>query len=186
MFNNKAKPHTARIQGYTLIELMTAVALISIIVGFSAPIYSNFLSNQSRSTALSAFHHFAITARSEAITRLNYVSICPSIDKKFCVQGSSDYSYGWIMFVNSDKDYPVVRDNNETLLQSFSLDARNYSLVANRNAFTFRPRHKRNTNGTLTVCPENISDKYQSLIISYTGRPRIDKNPKSSHIAICD
>ena len=188
MLNIQIKPFSTGVKckGYTMLELMISTAVIAIIAGFSAPIYSNFITNQLKSTALTAFHHTAITARSESITRLEYVSVCPSSDGLFCLVDSNDYSTGWIMFVNSDKDYPVVRDDKELLLQSFSTTSLNFSLIANRDAFTFRPRHKRNTNGTLMFCPDGNSLNYQALIISYTGRPRIDKQPKSSHIAICD
>lgn len=188
MQNIQVKPLNASVKskGYTMLELMISIALITLIAGLSSPIYSNFITNQLKSTALTAFHHTAITARSEAVTRLEYISVCPSFDGLFCLIDSNDYSTGWIMFVNSDKDYPVVRDDKELLLQSFSSKTTNFSLLANRKAFTFRPRHKRNTNGTLMFCPDRKSFNYQALIISYTGRPRIDKQPKSSHIAICD
>lgn len=174
--------------GYTLIETLCIMLIISIIGSIAVPAYSSIISKQRIVTSMAAFQHSVMLARSESIKSSEYVAICPSLDGKTCHQQGYDFSYGWISFKNLDRDYPVVRDENEELVQSILLQNSDFSLVSNRKTFTFRPINKRNTNGTLMFCPHNNTNniqQYQAVIISYTGRPRLDNRPKANHIEIC-
>ena len=175
--------------GYTLTEVICCITIISIIGSIAIPAYSSLISNQKMLTSISAFQHSVMLARSESIKSSQYVAICPSLDGESCHKEGYDFTYGWISFKNSDRDYPVVRDDNEELVQSVRLENSDFSLVSNRKTFTFRPINKRNTNGTLMLCPHSIQNnkqRYQAVIISYTGRPRLDNKPKSRHIEICE
>ena len=175
-------------KGYTLVEIICCMIVISVIASMAVPAYSSIISKQKVLTSLSAFQHSVMLARSESIKSSEYVAICPSLDGKTCHQQGYDFSYGWISFKNLDRDYPVVRDDNEELVQSILLQNSDFSLVSNRKTFTFRPINKRNTNGTLMFCPHkntNNKQQYQAVIISYTGRPRLDNSPKANHIEIC-
>lgn len=175
-------------KAYTLTELICCIAIISIIGSFAVPAYSSIISNQKMLTSIAAFQHSVMLARSESIKSSQHVAICPSLDGESCHQQGYDFSYGWISFKNLDRDYPVVRDANEELIQSIFLKKSDFYLVSNRKTFTFRPMNKRNTNGTLMLCPNqraNNNQQYQAVIISYTGRPRLDNDPKQNHIDIC-
>ena len=52
-------------------------------------------------------------ARSEAIKRAQIVSMCRSSDGSSCELDAADWSVGWIVFVNSDRDDPPERDARE-------------------------------------------------------------------------
>ena len=173
---------------YNTVELIIVVLMVAILSSFAVPSYSSFISNQHITTALSSFQHSVILARTEASKSRQNVALCPSLDGEKCNNQSSDFTFGWITFINKDNDYPIVRDSNEQLLQSIKLKKSDFELISNRNSFTFRPTGMRNTNGTVMLCPTVFSENklnYQGVIISYTGRPRVDKHPKASHIKIC-
>ena len=181
----KLKQH----KGYTYVEIICILLIISVIGSIAVPAYSSIISKQKMLTSMSAFQHTVMLARSEAIKSSEFVSVCPSLDGTTCHQQGYDFSYGWISFKNLDRDYPVVRDDNEELVQSIMLHNNEFSLISNRKTFTFRPMNKRNTNGTLMYCPNqkaNNNQQYQAVIISYTGRPRLDDDPKRNHIEICE
>ena len=68
-----------------------------------------------------AIFHAVHLARKESIVRRRAVTLCPSVDSENCTAGF-DWSDGWIMFANLDRDAPAMRDAGEPLLQRFSLN----------------------------------------------------------------
>lgn len=175
--------------GYSSLQLMIVVAITAVISAIAVPSYSRILLEQYKITALNSFHHSVLLAKTEAIKSLENIVICPSLDGEYCTPDSNDFTMGWIIFINKDKAYPIVRDIDEELLQSIQLKKSDFDLISNRKVYTFRTVTKRSTNGTLMFCPRNDLVKaydYQALIISYTGRPRVDRAPKESHLKICD
>ena len=54
------------------------------------------------------------------------------------------------------------------------LDEISGSIVGNRPYFDFRPIMRRSTNGTLVFCDERGPAAARAVIVSYTGRPRVD------------
>jgi len=176
-----------RQHGYTLTQLIYSILIVSILGTIAIPAYSSIMTKQEILSSLSAFHHSVMLARSESVKRNNFVVVCPSLDGENCLPEGRNFSKGWITFNNSDRDYPIVRDANEDLIESVQLQNHHFSLISNRRAFTFRPINKRNTNGTLMLCPhqQKYNYQHQAVIISYTGRPRLDRKPKKKHIDIC-
>jgi len=175
--------------GFHLLESLIVITIIAIISSFAIPAFSSVIDSQYRRTTLHSIHHLVSLARSEAIKRNAYIAICPSSDGETCLR-SKDYSQGWIMFENRDKDYPVQRDEDEVLIEhNAAQNNSHFDLFSNRYAFTFRPSNKRNTNGTFITCPkaaiEKNNHKYQSVVISYTGRPRIEDEAQAKHHKIC-
>jgi len=181
-----------RQRGVNFVECLIVLVIISIITSLSLPSYHYLVDSQHRKTTLHSLHHILSFARIESALRNKHVVLCPSVDGESC-QRSKNYSTGWIVFINLDQDYPIRRDSDEEIIRrSNSIQYSNFNLKANRYAFTFRPMQKRNTNGTFVICPkENILDdnqndhKYQSVVLSYTGRPRIELEASLNHIGIC-
>ena len=103
--------------------------------------------------------------------RRKVVSICPSSNGTQCAPGT-DWSTGWLMFENKDRDSPPFIDVGEPVLQRHKV-AENISIRANRRGFTLRATFLRATTGTFVVC--DVADRIspRALVISYTGRPRV-------------
>ncbi|QEW05259.1 GspH/FimT family pseudopilin [Nitrincola iocasae] len=82
--------------GITLIELLVAIAVLTILLSIGVPSFNNVIQN-SRSTALANEIVTALNlARSEAVRRAQDVKVCASTDEATC-NGAWDGTSGWIV-----------------------------------------------------------------------------------------
>ena len=160
-----------RRRGYTLYELLLTLAIASAVISIGVPLFGNIVANQKLRTQSNALFHAIHLARKGSVVRRRVVSICPSLNGSDCAS-RRDWSAGWIVFVNVDRDSPAVRDANEPVLQRFEVDA-STRIVANRQSFSLRSTDLRATNGTLIFCNRANRGTSRALVVSYTGRPRI-------------
>jgi type IV fimbrial biogenesis protein FimT len=108
--------------GFTLIELMITVAIMVILASLAAPPFFNLMSDQRLSGAANAVLADLNFTRSEALKRGVNVSACPSTspaDANPACNGS-DWSVGWIVFLDSDGDgsRDTGSSTSETLLRA--------------------------------------------------------------------
>ena len=161
----------SRLRAFTLYELLLTLALFAILVGLAVPAFSRINARHSMRVEINALFHAIHLARKESIMRKRVVSLCPSRDLATCTPGD-DWSSGWLMFENRDKDYPPRRDPAEPLLQVHRV-RKTVRIMANRRGFTLRATQKRATNGTFVVCDRAERVAPVALVVSYTGRPRV-------------
>ena len=160
-----------RQRGFTLYELLMTLAIVSIVIGLALPSFANIAANGRIRTEVNALFHATHLARKESIMRRSVVSICPTMDGLTCKPGL-DWSNGWIMFNNRDRDEPPQLDQGEPVLQLHRTSA-NVRMTSNRRGFTLRATQKRATNGTIVVCDSSNRVAPRALVVSYTGRPRV-------------
>ena len=171
--------------GYSLYELLLALTLIAVIVGLGLPSFGSLLARSKMRVEVNALFHAVHLARKESIMRRRVVSLCPSRDGLQCEPGR-DWSAGWLMFENSDRDEPPRRDPGEPLLQAHRVHE-TVRIVANRRGFTLRSTVKRATNGTFVVCDRAARAAPVALVVSYTGRPRAaDADPRGNPYSCAD
>jgi type IV fimbrial biogenesis protein FimT len=100
------------------------------------------------------------------------VSVCKSPDQEQCANRAPDWTTGWIVFVNRDRDEPPQRDHGEVLLAAFpGMDGGR--ITSNRPAFSFRPYYQGVVNGTVTFCDRRGPAHARAIIINHAGRPRV-------------
>lgn len=172
-----------RICGYSLYELLMTTAIVGIVFAIGIPSFSSITARQLQRVEIDALFHAIHVARKESIMRRKVVSICPSRDGKSCEPGT-DWSAGWLMFENSDRDSPPTIDAGEPVLQSHRV-ANNIIIQANRRGFTLRATFLRATNGTFVVCDRQNRIPAKGLVISYTGRPRVALTKTSGKPYLC-
>ena len=95
----------------------------------------------------------------------------PSPDGSRCLPGT-DWSRGWLMFENKDRDSPPRVDIDEPILRRHTVHD-SVRINANRRGFTLRATFLRATNGTIVVCDRAGRIRPKGLVVSYTGRPRV-------------
>jgi type IV fimbrial biogenesis protein FimT len=157
--------------GFSLYELLLALLLIAVLGGIAVPSFATIVANGRIRAEIDALFHAVHLARKESIMRRTVVSICPSTDSHDC-SAKLDWSSGWIMFNNLDRDEPPRLDPGEAVLQVHR-GRPHVRIIANRRGFTLRATSKRATNGTLVVCDYKSRATARALVISYTGRPRV-------------
>jgi type IV fimbrial biogenesis protein FimT len=123
-------------------------------------------------------------ARTEAAKRGEAVVLCPSLDGLQCVNDERGYGAGWLVFAEQDSKRPPQRSAAEPLIYSYRA-AVSGSIVGNRPYFDFRPIMRRSTNGTLVFCDERGAAAARAVIVSYTGRPRVDTVDPDGRRLVC-
>lgn len=171
-------------RGVTLIELLITLAIAAILLGAAVPSFAEMQRNSVRRSAVNDYWHAIFLARNEAIKRNGVVVLCKSSDGQHCEPGADNWSGGWLVFHNLDRDEPAQRDSNEPVLHSYNANP-NILIRSNRNNFTFRPIAQGAVNGTITFCDDRGSEAARSIIISHTGRPRHSTRDASNRPIAC-
>lgn len=170
-------------RGFTIYEILITATLIIVIAGVSLPLFDRTVARNLQRVELNTLFGAIHLARKESILKRRVVSICPTIDFKQC--GSrQDWSSGWLMFENSDRDSPPTVDAGENILKRHQV-AENITISANRRAFTLRATFLRATNGTFVVCDNADRVPPKALVVSYTGRPRVTDHTTRGELYSC-
>ncbi|MGH8129114.1 MAG: GspH/FimT family pseudopilin [Gammaproteobacteria bacterium] len=158
----------------TLLELMFALAILSIIGLIAIPTWQSTLVYGRRAAALNALRSSLALARSAAITHGKTVDLCTSHDHHHCDNG--DWDDGWIVFVDQDADYE--HDDGERILHvnaalAESSHLRGNRLIAHHVGFQRYGMMHGVHNGTITytTTPPRPALR-RCLIVSRTGRTR--------------
>lgn len=170
-------------RGFTLYELLITILLVALISGLAIPSFAASIARQRQSVEINALFHAIHLARKESITRRKVVSLCPSLDGVSCLP-SRDWSQGWLMFENADRDSPPRIDAGETVLASHRVSEQ-VRISVNRKGFTLRATFLRATNGTFVFCDPEGRITPKALVVSYTGRPRVARHTTSGELYSC-
>jgi len=157
--------------GLTLLELLLTLSVIAIMTLAGVPVFRDLLLNQRMTAHINGLVHAVFMAKHTAHTRLSTTTICKSRTGQQC-EPQAEWSDGWLLFDNIDRDHPPRIDAGEHILATGGSYPQG-SIRANRQAFIFRAFEIRSTNGTLVFCDPRGADHAKALIISYSGRPRI-------------
>jgi type IV fimbrial biogenesis protein FimT len=162
-----------RHRGFTLAELAVTLLLAGILLGLGIPSFAKFTRDARRTADVNAFVLAIQLARSEAFKRGRPVVLCKTLDRFRCAGRGVRYDAGWMVFVELDEDRPPRRSAAEPLLFAHTPTLRG-TITANREWFEFRPYYRRSVNGTVVFCDEGGRTAARAVIVSYTGRPRVD------------
>ncbi len=170
----QAAPITARrVAGFSLVELMLAVAIGYIILITALPAYSTMLHKNRIESASSQLYVSLNTARSEAVKRRTSVRVCPSTNSSSC-NNAGDWSQGWIMYVDLDADDSP--DSNEIIrvVDSIHGGVDMQCSDSMTDFVQFEPTGVATGNGGNTgeirICHSNTTSKSKVIGISAIGR----------------
>ena len=85
-------------KGFTLIELMVAIAVVAILLVVGVPSLQRLLNSAEVTSNSNLFSSSVALARSEAAKRSTAVQVCASIDQATC-SDADDWDMGWIVQV---------------------------------------------------------------------------------------
>jgi type IV fimbrial biogenesis protein FimT len=170
--------------GYSLYELIMTLGLVAVILTLGLPSFGSLVADKRLRVETDALFHAIHLARKSSIVRRRVVSLCPSDDGQSCRPGY-DWSQGWIVFANVDRDDPPQVDENEPIISRHSVDD-TVQILANRRGFTLRSTELRATNGTLVICDRAGRAMPRALVVSYTGRPRVTRSDSRGNDYRCE
>ncbi len=162
--------------GFSLLELLVALAITAIVLGFAVPSLQRLLERMALYSSVQQFQAHIALARNSAIMRNQRVTLS--------TVHAGSWTNGWRCF--TDNNANAAHDSGEALLTQGepSAKTRVSGNGAMANYISFNPDgYPQQLNGaflagTVTFCsPHN--DKL-ALVMSRSGRVRLDKTPSGS------
>lgn len=172
--------------GFTLIELMVAVAVLAILSAIAIPQLTRMITSSRVSSTVNEYIAGVNLARAEAVSRGVRVTICAAATKTSCRTSGTDWTVGgWIVFVDDGLN-PGQIDAGEEILRQRADWSGMASVIApaslRRISYVANGRLETGTmNGGVTFTPDmNDATTQRYVCINRTGRPRIDELPCTS------
>ncbi|MVF21369.1 prepilin-type N-terminal cleavage/methylation domain-containing protein [Methylocaldum sp. BRCS4] len=157
--------------GFTLIELMVAVAVLAVTLTIGVPSFRETILNNRQTTQINELVADVGLARSEAIKRGIPVTLCKRNTSGNNCDSSAAWADGWIIF--SDRNRNGVLDGDDNLLQVKPPLASGTTLTFSGGRVTFDARgFSAGFNGTFIFCDSRGSSKAKGRVLSNTGRLR--------------
>jgi len=166
-------------KGFTLLELMVAVAILGLTMMFAAPSFIGLISNNRISGATNDYLSALQFAKAESAARINPVTICQrNVAGSACV-GGGDWQLGWIVF--SDLNANASVDGGDIILLIHeALDPRitfNGTGEAT-DSIVYRPSGFTSITGAevLIMCDDRgFAESAKGILITITGRGSVMK-----------
>ena len=178
--------------GFTLLELMIVLAIGALIMTMAVPSFRDSINNQRLVTATNELVMSFTLAKSEAIKRVVYVTVCKSSDGATCSGNTSSWNEGWIVFANATTANLGSFDAGDELIRVYSAlpDTLDISAIGNVAGFvSFRPSGTLGTSagnqlGTFTTCDYRGADSATAIVMQPSGRWQVSHDKDHDDTAL--
>lgn len=163
--------------GFTLLELIITLTLISVVTAFAIPSMTSFTKNDRLVTNINSMVGHLAYARSEAVKRSQQVSICVSNNTDTpapsCTGGG--WEDGWIVYIDADANNSF--DAGEEVIKAHGPFTGNNAVTINNVGtqviYDNRGYLASNT-GSLLLCDDRNGPHGKTINFSMTGRVRME------------
>lgn len=169
--------------GFTLIEALIALAVVSALICAAVPAWSNAREATCSGAAQAALVESVLGAVRHSALTGSEVVLCPGDEAGGC-RSSIDWSQGWIAYADIDGDR--TRDGNETLLKTtVSLGGKvHLRSTTGRTRLVFQPNGgNAGSNVTFTLCDGRGPEQAVALVLANDGRLHSGKPTKAAALA---
>jgi type IV fimbrial biogenesis protein FimT len=170
---------TSFVGGFTLLELLTALTLLSVLLVAAPAAYGDWMSAQQLANHARFIVDTLHLARSEAIKHGYRVNVCKSRDGRQC-DARAGWESGWVMFVDENRDGEV--EGEEQIIRREGHAPEGITVTANHPVADYVSYtslgHARLLSGALQMGTFVVCKRGQDalkVVIANSGRARIDK-----------
>lgn len=177
VLNNVPSIRFQREFGFTLVELMITLAILSIITSFALPSFREIILNQRIGSDTNELVGSLNLARSESVKRKIPVAICSKQSGAQSCSGNGKWNDGWLIWIDNNRD--GVYDAGEEILRERPELSRSVELTTNNGTavFAYQPNGSASIPSvTFEICDTQRSGELgRSIQINLTGRPKTAK-----------
>ncbi len=158
-------------RGFTLIELVIVLAILSILFHLAAPTFQYIGANSRMATQMNTMVTSFNYARSEAIKRHHNMVICPNDDGSCARQ--PHWHNGWLIFI--DENFSRELEPGEEVIY-VEAAKKNIKITSSRyrKRVVFRSKgYSYGSNASFIFCDQRGSVNARAVVLSNTGRTRI-------------
>jgi type IV fimbrial biogenesis protein FimT len=105
--------------GFSLIELLTTLAVLAIVLSAGVPGVRQFIADHRRAAQTNYLVSALTRAREEAMSSSRMVSVCPSRDGLSCTSGTMGWQSGFIVFADADRSSLGRVDRADEILETY-------------------------------------------------------------------
>lgn len=163
-------------RGVTLVELLVALAVLSVLLATGVPGLEGLVANHRASAQANHLVAALAFARSEALKSGRAVTLCRSASALAAEPGCGGpgWESGWIIY--RDGNANGTREAGEQILQvqgPLAGSVLRYNAMANR--VTFSGRGLTTTQGSFSLCHGRRQPQLRSIIVAATGRVTVHR-----------
>ncbi len=160
-------------RGFTLMELLIVIVLISLIASYTVPSLGALLNNARRHGAVSDMIALINFTRNTAIMEQRTVTMCPLDQTNRCTNDWNTKSI--TVFRDPDADRALANTNDIIRVKALSKGGTWKAHIANRSYFRFFSTGQASyAIGNMVWCPDDKNNEMAAqVIINMGGRPRL-------------
>ena len=179
--------YNSRHSGFSLSELLVALAIAGAASVSAAPALNSFVVGSRQSTQVDTLFADLSYARTESIRRGVPTIVCKSRDGQSCDRAAKWHD-GWLVFAD-DNDNQAL-ENDEDLLRAQGKSPNGIRIKFG--SFRSRGRYMQylpigltTTNGTFTICRGSDGKSAKAIITSRSGRSRVSSKTSGNKVLNC-
>lgn len=162
--------------GFTIPELMTALAVTGLALALAVPSMDNIIANQQRASSVNLLVSSLHLARSAAMTRNEVITLCTSSTGKQCTD--TPWAAGWIVVSEQARQQAAEADGilaaEPALADSITVESAAFGRM-----ISYRPNGQTmtaqgaNETGQFLICSNRGSTDGRGLWINASGIPKL-------------
>lgn len=172
--------------GFTMVELLTVLAILGILIAIATPSMTQFIADWRVNSAVNSMARDFRAARAEAIKRSRPVVICRGNAGLTACANGTEWKGGWLMFVDNNFNGTYNSAADELVTKQNTLPGIGTFVQGAAGSFTFLPNGlmRRDANNARFNVQSSLQGGAQALAekgicISNTGRFRQAKSSGS-------
>ena len=169
--------------GFTMVELLTVLAILGILIAIATPSMTQFIADWRVNSAVNSMSRDFRAARAEAIKRSRPVVICRGNAALTACANGTEWKGGWLMFVDNNFNGSYNSAGDELVTKQNALPGIGSFVQGSAGSFTFLPSGlmRRNGSNARFTVQSSLQGGAQALAekgicVSTTGRLRQAKS----------